>query len=380
MELAQLFGNHHINNEYDQNVIDILRLIRTENVGPRTFIDLINLFGNANAALEHVEEFSQRGGKKIKPVSQNVIDKELSMLAKENAYLVSYQSSNYSKLLLEIYDFPPILTYKGNIKLLNHHKSIAIVGARNASINGQELSSRIARQLADRDCVIVSGLARGIDTAAHKSSVNKTIAVIAGGIDNVYPPENLKLYKQIAEYGLIVSELPIGKKPLAQHFPQRNRIISGLSIATVLIEAGLKSGSLITARFALEQNRDIFAVPGFPLDPRSMGTNKLIKEGAYLLESIDDILDRIPNYDNFQKSLKESKKTSNQFYMNNDRLIITNQMRKECINLLSSIPISIESMINYTNFPLQTIYTIILELELAGKISRYPGNKIALIY
>ncbi len=161
--------------------------------------------------------------------------------------------------------------------------------------------------------VTVSGLARGIDTAVHEADVSKTIAVLAGGIDHIYPPENKKLYEKIENEGLLIAELPIGSKPLSQHFPQRNRIISGLSLATIVIEAGLKSGSLITANFALEQNRDVFSVPGFPMDPRCMGSNKLIKDGAYLLESSKDITAHITSANKLKKCFEDSQNCSNSF-------------------------------------------------------------------
>jgi DNA processing protein len=213
--LKELFLGKNPAESYSKETIDILRLIRSENVGPKTFFNLIKLFGNASIALENVEEFSIRGGrsKPIKVFSLNDVKKELDLLAKNNAKIVTYQSSEYSRLLLEISDFPPILSYKGNINLLNHEKSIAIVGARNASVNGRAFALKIARELIETGHSVVSGLARGVDTAAHQANISKTIAVIAGGIDHIYPPENSKLYEQIAADGLIIAELPIGSKP-----------------------------------------------------------------------------------------------------------------------------------------------------------------------
>jgi len=225
-------------------------------------------------------------------------------------------------------------------------------------------------------------LARGVDTAAHQANISKTIAVIAGGIDHIYPPENSKLYEQIAADGLIIAELPIGSKPIGQHFPQRNRLISGLSLGTVVIEASLKSGSLITARSALDQNREIFAVPGFPLDPRCQGTNKLIKEGAHLVESLQDIILNLPNYEKIKKVLEDSAYGSDNFKILGSSHVnqINDNMRKSVIELLSSTPVDFDCLVQETRLPLQIIYTIILELELAGRIVRYPGNKISLIY
>ncbi len=372
------------NLEYSQDTIDILRLIRSENVGPRTFSNLIRLFGSARKALDNVGEYSVRGGrsKPIKICSEEEVLKEIQAHNKAGAKIITYQDLNFSELLLKIYDFPPALSYKGNIELLNAAKPIAIVGARNCSINSRGFALQIAKDLAAEGFVTVSGLAKGIDTATHAASIGNTIAVIAGGIDHIYPLENKKLFEQLAHQSLIIAELPIGTKPLAQHFPQRNRIISGLSLATVVIEASLKSGSLITANFALEQGRDIFAAPGFALDPRCMGTNKLIKDGAFLLESADDVISAFANDKNFKKVLEESENYGNNFtsFMESENLAINNGEREMVVKLLSSSPVSIELLSSMTNLPMPNIYTICLELELAGKIVRHVGNRISLLY
>ncbi|MCC8397851.1 MAG: DNA-processing protein DprA [Rickettsia endosymbiont of Labidopullus appendiculatus] len=371
---------------YTKETIDILRLIRSENVGPRTFWSLIKLFGSSSLAIDNIQEFSVRGGrsKPVKVFSQSDASKELELLQKHNAHIITYKSSEYSRLLLEIFDCPPILSYKGNIGLLSHERCLAIVGARNASVNGRAFANKIAKELTDADYIVVSGLARGVDTAVHQVNVSKTIGVIAGGIDYVYPPENVKLFEQIQQDGLIIAELPVGSKPLGQHFPQRNRLISGISLGTVVIEASLKSGSLITARFALEQNREVFAVPGFPLDPRCQGTNKLIKEGAHMVESTQDIVTNLPHFTKIvskSKDIANDSAENNQFKSLNIKYanLITNDMRMKVKELLSSTPIDFDCL-HQTQLPLPDIYMIILELELAGKITRYPGNKISLIY
>ncbi|WP_375330090.1 DNA-processing protein DprA [Candidatus Tisiphia endosymbiont of Nemotelus uliginosus] len=371
---------------YTKETIDILRLIRSENVGSRTFWSLIKLFGNSSAAIDKIQEFSLRGGrsKPVRVFSQSDASKELELLQKHNAQIITYKSPGYSRLLLEIFDCPPILSYKGNIGLLAHERCLAIVGARNASVNGHAFAAKIAKELTDANYIVVSGLARGVDTAVHQVNTSKTIGVIAGGIDYVYPPENVRLFEQIQQNGLIIAELPVGSKPLGQHFPQRNRLISGISLGTVVIEASLKSGSLITARFALEQNREVFAVPGFPLDPRCQGTNKLIKEGAHMVESTEDIETNLPP---FSKIISKSKDVANDSIENNQFRtldikydnVITNDMRMRVKELLSSTPIDFDCL-HQTQLPLPAIYMIILELELAGKITRYPGNKISLIY
>ncbi|MFK7973889.1 MAG: DNA-processing protein DprA [Rickettsiaceae bacterium] len=372
------------NRNYSQETIDILRLIRSENVGPRTFNHLIKMFGSAGKALENIADFSLKGGrsKPIKIYSKADAEKEINALHKGEAQLITYRDFNYSQLLLQIPDFPPILSYKGNITLLNCQKIIAIVGARNSSINARTIASNIARELVKEDYITVSGMARGIDTAVHEASGDNTIAVIAGGIDHIYPPENKKLFNKITERALLIAELPIGSSPVAQHFPQRNRIIAGLALATAVIEAGINSGSLITAKYALDYNRDIFAMPGFPQDPRCMGTNKLLKDGAYLLESSLDIVSNVLSYKKLKKTLEENTNFSNNFTLPtvNEDLDIKDHDRKMVISLLSSSPVTLELLSKETKLSLPIIYTICLELELAGKITRHVGNKISLIY
>lgn len=385
--LKDLFLNNKLQDSCKEETIDVLRLIRSENVGPRTFWGLIEMFGTASLAIENIQEFSLRGGrsKPVKVFSKNDAYKELELLERNKAQLITYKDLGYSKLLVEIFDPPPILSYKGNIELLSHERCFAIVGARNASANGRALTAKLVGELIDLGYITISGLARGIDTAVHQVNTSKTIGVIAGGIDHVYPLENIKLFQQIEEQGLIIAELPIGSKPVAQHFPQRNRLISGLSLGTLVVEASLKSGSLITARFALQQNREVFAVPGFPLDPRCQGTNKLIKEGAHMVESVEDIVTNLPSVTkilNDPTHLTQDSAGDNQF--KNLRLqytdLITSDMRAKVKELLSATPVDFDCLHNETQIPLPFIYMIILELELAGKVVRYPGNKIALIY
>ncbi|PCJ24489.1 MAG: DNA-protecting protein DprA [Rickettsiales bacterium] len=366
---------------YSDETIDILRLIRSENVGSRTYTLLIKKFGSARNALENIGDFSLRGGrsKPIKIFPKSSAEQELEKLRKNGAHLITHKDYNYSQLLAHIPDFPPVISYKGNISLLNSQKIIAVVGARNSSLNSRSFAYKLSKDLVDAGYVTASGLARGIDTEVHKASGAKTIAVIAGGIDHTYPPENKKLQEYIEKEGLLLAELAIGSKPLSQHFPQRNRIISGLALATIVIEASLKSGSLITARFALEQGREVFAVPGFPLDPRCMGSNKLIKDGAQLLESSEDVIANVPLY---KKSLEESKTYSNNLKAPaiDDAANIASSDRENVRTLLSSMPVTYEMIADETKLSLPIIYTICLELELAGKIVRYPDNKIALLY
>ena len=380
--LKELFSAPKIS--YDIETINILRLIRSENIGPKTFFSLIKLFGDEATAIDNAPDFSLRGGKSkpIKIFSKSDAEKELELLEKDNAKIITYKSPEYSKLLLEIYDPPPILSYKGNIELLNHNKCVAIVGARNASANGRSFAHKIANDLVKEGYITISGLARGIDSSVHQAAISQTIGVIAGGIDHIYPPENKKLFENLAEEGLILAELPIGSTPLGKHFPQRNRIISGLALGVVIVEASLKSGSLITAKFALEQNREIFAVPGFPLDPRCQGTNKLIREGAYLVESVDDIVANLPQYEEFMKKDNGLFKDFVELGTVNTRYVKepSQKERTAILELLSSVPIDFEFLQKETELSLPIIYTVILELELAGKAIRHAGNKISLVY
>lgn len=391
MTLQCIFDGQSVGSINDPETIEILRLIRSENVGPRVFFSLLKIYETPSKALAMVQELSLRGGasRPIKLYSKDEAANELNRLKKIDAGLITYKSPMYPRLLLQIHDFPPVITYKGNLSLFDKTDCIGIVGARNCSINGKIFAKQIALELIQAGYTIVSGLARGIDTAAHEADPANTIAVLAGGIDHIYPAENAALCRQIAKNGLLIAESPIGAKPMAQHFPQRNRLISGISLGIVVIEASLKSGTLTTARFAIEQNREVFAVPGFPLDPRNQGTNKLIKEGAILIESASDVIQNLEYLltsnkkenkdlqDNDINSYYSSMSSSVDSYMEIENMI-NDQMRNKVLNLLSFNPVDLDHVIEVANLPLQIVYVIMLELELAGKVIRDRGNKIAL--
>ncbi|MFO1249474.1 MAG: DNA-processing protein DprA, partial [Alphaproteobacteria bacterium] len=270
---------------------DWLRLARTENIGPVTFRNLIARFGTASAALAEVPRMASRGGAKnfVLP-DQSAIAKEIEALAKLGGRMIASCEPEYPRGLAALEAPPPILSVLGHPHLLQK-EMIAIVGARNASALARKFADSLSRDLGFAGIVVVSGLARGIDAAAHEAALAVgTIAVVAGGVDVVYPPENQKLYDTIKNQGVIVSEMRLGEAPQARHFPRRNRIISGLSRGVVVVEAAEKSGSLITAQYAIDQGREVFAVPGSPLDPRARGANRLIRDGAVLTESAQDIL------------------------------------------------------------------------------------------
>jgi len=271
-----------------------LRLIRSENVGPVNFRRLIDRFGTAVEALEALPKIAARSGRRNLRVTKAAqSEAEMAALEKAGARLVMLGDADFPPLLAETDGAPPVITVKGDLSLLSR-PSIAIVGARNCSANGKAICRKIAAALGEAGITVVSGLARGIDAAAHQASLaTGTVGVVAGGVDVTYPAENTELQEKIGQQGLLIAESPFGTQPKARHFPRRNRIISGASLGVAVIEAALRSGSLITARQAGEQGREVFAVPGSPLDPRSAGANRLIKDGAQLIESADDILDQL---------------------------------------------------------------------------------------
>lgn len=351
-----------------------LQLARCENVGPITFHHLMERYGTPEEALKALPELATQGGLKrsLRLVSRAEIEKELASLAAFGAQLITFNSPLYPPLLRHIDSAPPLLTAKGKLNLLQE-PTFAIVGARNASAMGKKMAHNFAEKLGKEGWVIASGLARGIDGAAHQGSLKTgTIAVLAGGIDQIYPPENASLYHQIAEEGLLVAESPFGVQPQSILFPRRNRIISGLSRALLIVEAALKSASLITARNALEQGREVFAIPGHPLDPRARGCNHLIKNGAILIETVEDILGEIsPNTPlEFKESISQIKSTSSPNSLQKSRQIVNEN--------LSVVPISIDELIRECQLSPSDLWIVLLEMEIAGRIERLPGGKVAL--
>ena len=277
----------------EQNIRDAIRLIRSANVGPITYLQLIELYGSAGKALEASPELAARGGgkRKIRIFSQSDVSKELKEVKKTCGELLIPGDANYPLHLSNIPDAPPVLTYFGNIQLLEK-TCVAIVGARNASAAWLKTARKLSGGLAERDYCIVSGMARGIDTIAHQAAIeHATIAILAVGVDNIYPKENMELYHRICEEGLILAKNPVGTKSLDRHFPRRNRIISGLSIDVIIVEASIGSGSSITARMAAEQNKEVLVVPGSPEDPRCLGSNNLIKNWAGLIQNVSDAIE-----------------------------------------------------------------------------------------
>lgn len=359
---------------------DWLRLSRSENVGPRTFRSLIETCGGAAEALEALPELSARGGLRrgIRIYSRDRAEADLEAADALDARFVAWCEDDYPALLSHIDDAPPLICVKGNTAVLQHPQ-VAVVGARNASALGRKLTRRLAGGLGEAGFCVVSGLARGIDTAAHEGSLETgTVAVLAGGIDNIYPPENEDLYHAIGTKGLLVSEHTVGTKPQAQHFPRRNRLVSGMSAGVLVVEAALRSGSLITARLALEQNREVFAVPGSPLDPRAEGTNALIRKGATLVRSADDICEVLEPIICDTRTARERRLDeppsaapglSPQSVRGSDR--------ETLLQLLGAESVDIDDLIRESNLAAAKVMTVLLELELAGMVERLPGQKVA---
>ncbi len=361
-----------------QERFDRIRLARSDNVGPVTFRDLIAEFGSASLALAALpERVRQAGGKRtIKTASPAQIEKELKEAAKHGVRIITVGEADYPALLLQADPPPPLILVKGALHLATK-ECIALVGSRNASGAGLRMAGDLARALGENDYVTVSGLARGVDATIHKASLKTgTIAVVAGGIDIVYPEENRKLHEAIIEQGLIVSEMPLGTQPQGRHFPRRNRLISGLSRATIVVEAALRSGSLITARYALEQNRELMAVPGSPLDPRAKGSNALLKQGAVLVETAEDVtnwLDQMPP-PQFNESMDA---------MFSDAPRKPTELRdrdlQTLIDLLGPTPLAEDELIRLSGLSAQLVKAHLSNLELAGRIIREPGQKVAMI-
>ncbi|MDF3046942.1 MAG: processing protein [Candidatus Midichloriaceae bacterium] len=365
-------------NTHTEEAIERLRLIRSENVGPQTFKRLLNVFGTATNAIAQLPTLSARGGlkRKITICSKAAAEDELEKIKNFGATLLFWDAPEYPESLRSIEDYPPVLTIFGRRELLQSEKIVGIVGSRNASANGCYMARDITKKLADHNVVITSGLARGIDACAHEKSLKSgTIAVIANGVDVIYPSQNNALYKAIAEEGVIVTEYPFSSQPIARNFPQRNRIISGLSKAIIVIEASQKSGSLITASYAKKQDRKVFAIPGSPLDSKYSGCNLLIKNGdASLLLSEQDIIDYLNSGVKFFFS-DQPKQIPTAFVRSpsEDEL---NKFRPILHSAIGFSPTSIEEIIVATEIPYYVLNILLLELEIAGQIERTYGNKV----
>ncbi len=362
--------------------LDWLRLIRSENVGPATFWQLLARYGTARDALDALPELARRGGltRRIRICSRRDAEDEMERAERCGAALLALPDSAFPVAVAALDPAPPLLYVRGHAVLLQK-SLVAMVGARNASAAGRKFAHDLARELSAEGWPVVSGLARGIDTAAHRGALaTGTIAVLAGGVDSVYPQENRDLYDAIAESGAIISERAMGLTAQARDFPRRNRLISGLSLGVVVVEASFRSGSLITARLAAEQGREVMAVPGSPLDPRHRGTNDLIRQGATLVENAEQVIDVLTGctrkvldepagWDDLTPDPEVSR-------MNEEEI---DRLRSVVIKLLSPTPTEIDELIRQSGATPAVVHTVLLELDLAARLERHPGGRVSLL-
>ena len=351
-----------------------LRLIRTPGIGPITYRQLLMRFGAPQAAIDAVPDLARRGGGRAPEIaSRAAVEREAEMVARLGARYLFWGQGLYPRLLGEIEAAPPALIVKGNARLLDR-PAVAVVGARNASAAAVRFARMLCHDLGDAGIVVVSGLARGIDTAAHAGSLDGgTMAVIAGGIDIFYPPENEALQREIGERGLLIAEQPPGTEPRARHFPYRNRIIAGIAQGTVVVEAAPKSGSLITARYAGEYGRDVMAVPGSPLDPRAQGCNLLIREGATLVQNAADVIESLGPYGGGSVAQPEIGFAGQRISAD-----ASDRDRDTIVALLGPVPVPVDELIRQSGLAPAIVQTVLLELELAGRLERHAGGRVSL--
>lgn len=365
----------------EEALIAWLRLIRSRRVGPTTFFRLMSEHGSAEAALDALPGVARDAGVSDYQVwSEDGARAELRDGRRMGAHLIAYGTPEYPRALMSLSDAPPLIWAKGDLSLLNR-STVAMVGARNASSLGLRMTRKLATDLAEDGHVIASGLARGIDTVAHEATIETgTIAVLAGGIDVVYPPENAKLMNQIAEKGLLVSESMIGLRPQARDFPRRNRIISGLSRAVVVIEAAAKSGSLLTAKNALDQGREVLAVPGHPFDARASGCNMLIRDGAVLVRDAKDVIDALPAEDTpWPEPVAQITPETPVPPAEPEKRTLreTAHLHQQILDRLGPSPLAEDQLIRDLNLSAGQVSPALTTLELDGEITRQPGGLVS---
>ena len=392
----------------DAQRLDWLRLTRTEGVGPLTFKGLVNRYGGAGAALEALPALLKARGKPLSAIpSRADAERELDAAHRLGVQFIALGEPDYPPLLKTVDGAPPLLSVRGRTELFRH-PFVAIVGSRNASGAGRSFTEKLAKGLTNHGFGIVSGLARGIDTRAHEASIGfATVAVLAGGLDKPYPPENVALMERIAAEGVVVSEMPLGWEARGRDFPRRNRIISGIAYGTVIIEAARKSGSLITARFALEQGREVFAVPGSPLDPRAEGTNDLLRQKATMCASVEDVVDvllpMIEAPDLFGERLAGEAPAMPRYHdeplwdeLLADEIAIPEaaipleleeeavpaafgSSRERVLSALGPSPLDLDDLVRLSGASLRDVQSVVLDLDLEGRIERHGGNRVSLV-
>lgn len=372
-----------------------LRLIRSDGIGPVSFAKMLSFHGSADATIRHLLNTPSQGKRQIEIFPEAATAAEISTHEKMGASLLFLGEPDYPKTLAAIADAPPVLSVIGNASLLSQ-QNIGVVGARNASASGLKLTRMLCKRLAESHMVITSGMARGIDAAAHEAALPYgTIACMAGGVDVIYPQDNSQLYHQIAEQGVLISEMPLGTRPQAPHFPRRNRLISGLGAGLLVIEAAKKSGSLITARFAADQGREVFAVPGSPLDPRAQGANQLIKDGATLTQSAEDILNELSDMPLLRQPVrrmhsaplasprKTVERATSPEKPTTDHLASSasspTTIEACLLSLLSPEPVHVDEIVRLSGTPTEKVLSEFMSLELGGQVQRHSGNRFSRI-
>ena len=364
-----------------------IRLIRSEGVGPVLFHRLVdalgspsNVLGASISRIAQIEGIGIKTAERLLASAERVpVEKELSQADKLGVWFLHCRDDRYPTLLKHIYDPPPVLSVKGSVSR-EHHLCLAIVGARRCSIYGQEQAAQLAHLLANTGFTIVSGMARGIDTAAHRGALSaggQTIAVLGSGLANCYPTENLDLYERIANQGCCFSELPLTAEPLREHFPARNRIIAGLSLGTIIVEADLRSGAMITARLALENNREALAVPGRIDNPLSRGPHQLIRQGAVLVDSIESVIDALGTigeqlHDHVESIIEEHKSSSHQSRRNT--FVNLTPSEQSIYDCLSEEPSHTDDITVATSLPVGKVTADLVNLQLKGMVKSLPGN------
>jgi DNA processing protein len=358
-----------------------LRLIRSENVGPVTFRDLIAHFGSAETALAAMPELSRRGGfrRTIRLCTASEAEAELERAQKAGAELLFMTEARYPAALAALDAPPPLIYAKGRLPLLNR-PTVAVVGSRQCSAAGAKLARHFAVELGRAGYVVASGLARGIDSVAHEAALEYgTVAVLAGGIDVVYPPEHEALQAAIGERGSLVTEMPVGFVPRGKDFPRRNRIIAGVSLGVLIVEAARRSGTLVTARLAAEQGREVFAVPGHPLDPRAEGTNKLLKSGATLVTEASDLLSALtPLTPRPAMHLRDDGPAAPGPRPASIPPALSDGDRSRVVAALGPAPVDVDTLVRGTGLAIRSVQIALIELALAGRIERHGNGLVSL--
>ncbi|WP_421992109.1 DNA-processing protein DprA [Qipengyuania sp.] len=350
-----------------------IRLLRSPNIGPVSYAMLLQRFGSAAEALGALPDLGKRGGRQYRACPADRIEREVEAVRKAGAKYLFHDQPGYPVLLGRIDGAPPILTWRGDLSLASK-PCVAMVGARNASAAAVKLARDFAQGLAEAGFTVVSGLARGIDGAAHEGAFPATIGVIASGIDIAYPPQHGDLQERIANEGLLLAEQPPGTEPRGSHFPSRNRIIAGLAGGTLVVEAAVKSGSLITARLAGEAGREVMAIPGSPLEARSHGCNHLIREGAVLVQAPEDVVELLSGFDGVPRSTFREPATRFDFEPGE----LADAEPAELADLLTTAPVAVDELIRQSGTSPSAVQLALLELEVAGRLERHAGGKVSL--